>query len=195
MAASGRGDREWPGTAVISMEYLAPRTRQKIDVVVESFGPTVTSVVLTARGLGRTVPSAWTESMQNRGALSWREYLAAVRSVDEGDRDEHPAAIVAARRGFWRHQHLAGIARRWSEAVGPEHFTLITVPPPASPPDVLWSRFAQVLGVPARREFRLVLRGASARLSSRHPPVTQRHHDPPTSELERAVGGRRSVRA
>lgn len=138
--------REWPGTAVVSMEYLGPRRRPRIDLALSSFAGSTVDVVLTARDLGRTVPSMWTESVQNRAVLSWDDYLAAIRGEDE---DAASPAVVAARRAFWRQQDLAAIARRWVAAVGRDHFTLITVPPAGSPPDLLWSRFAQVLGVPA----------------------------------------------
>jgi hypothetical protein len=130
---------DWPGTAIISMEFLAPRNRQKIRIIQEAFRQADLQVVLTARDLARSLPSMWTESMQNRGVRTWEEFLDSVR---RHDLSEKPA------RWFWRHQHISDIAERWSGEVGREHFTLITVPPKGAPPGVLWQRFAGVAGIP-----------------------------------------------
>ncbi len=130
---------EWPGTAIVSMEFLAPRKEAKIDVIKAAFPDTDLQVVLTARDLARSLPAMWTESTQNRGVRTWEEFLDAVRSEDMAQKPG---------RWFWKHQRLADIASRWSDAVGRDHFTLITVPPSGSPPDILWNRFAKVAGIP-----------------------------------------------
>lgn len=129
----------WHGTAIISMEFLAPRNLQKIRTISEAFGDADLQVVLTARDLARSLPSMWTESMQNRGVRTWEEFLESVR---RHDMTEKPA------RWFWRHQHISEIAERWSGAVGRDHFTLITVPPKGAPAGVLWERFSSVAGIP-----------------------------------------------
>ena len=77
--------------------------------------------------------------MQNRGVRTWEEFLEAVRHEDMAQKPG---------RWFWQHQRLSEIASRWSDAVGREHFTLITVPPAGAPPGVLWDRFAEVAGIP-----------------------------------------------
>jgi hypothetical protein len=130
---------EWPETAIISMEFLAPRRLPKIQIIQEAFAGSDLQVVLTARDLARSLPAMWTESTQNRGVRTWDEFLDLVRSTDKG---EKPG------RWFWRHQAIAEIASRWVDAVGREHFTLITVPPKGAPPGVLWERFAAVAGIP-----------------------------------------------
>ena len=130
---------EWPGTAIVSMEFLAPRKEPKIAVIQEAFAGTDLQVVLTARDLARSLPAMWTESTQNRGVRTWEEFLDAVRNDDMAQKPG---------RWFWKHQRLSDIASRWSDAVGRDHFTLITVPPTGSPPGVLWNRFAKVAGIP-----------------------------------------------
>lgn len=130
---------EWPETAIISMEFLAPRLRPKIEIIKKAFAGADLQVVLTARDLARSLPAMWTESTQNRGVRTWDEFLDSVRTKDM---DRKPG------RWFWKHQNISGIARRWSEAVGRDHFTLITVPPKGAPPTVLWERFAGVAGIP-----------------------------------------------
>ena len=127
---------EWPGTAIVSMEFLAPRQRPKIEIIKEAFADSDIQVVLTARDLARNLPAMWTESMQNRGTKTWEEFLEAVRSGEKGG------------QWFWRNQNITGICERWSEAVGRDHFTLITVPPKGAAPSLLWDRFASVAGIP-----------------------------------------------
>ncbi len=124
-----------PGTVVVSMEFLAPRVARKIEIVLSGFEGRL-EVVLTGRDLARNIAAMWLESVQNGSAVGWDDYLAAVRTED-------PASPVA--RNFWNHQGLAAIARRWSDAVGDAHFTLLTVPPKGAPSGLLWERFAQVL--------------------------------------------------
>ncbi len=130
----------WPGTAIVSMEFLAPRQRPKIEIIKEAFADADLQVVLTARDLARSLPAMWTESMQNRGVKTWSEFLDGVRDEESGDK---------AGQWFWRNQRISGISQRWSEAVGRDHFTLITVPPKGAPPTLLWDRFADVVGIPA----------------------------------------------
>ncbi len=129
----------WRGTAIISMEFLAPRHRSKIEIIQQAFGDADLQVVLTARDLARSLPAMWTESVQNRSVRTWDEFLDAVRRQDMS---EKPG------RWFWRHQRISEIASRWSGMVGRDHFTLVTVPPKGAPPGVLWTRFASVAGIP-----------------------------------------------
>ncbi|QIX25603.1 hypothetical protein ncot_02600 [Nocardioides sp. JQ2195] len=128
--------RAWPGTAIISMEFLGPRTPAQVAAVVDAFSGAEIDVVVTARDLSRSITSMWTESVQNSGTLGWHDYLHAIRE-DTGEG-----------RGFWRQQRVVAIVERWMRAVGRDHFTLITVPPPGGPHGVLWERFAGVAGVP-----------------------------------------------
>ena len=124
-----------PGTVVVSMEFLAPRVTRKIEIIRDSLEGQL-EVVLTGRDLARNIAAMWLESVQNGSAVTWDDYLGAVRAEDTTS----PVA-----RNFWNHQGLAAIARRWSDAVGPDHFTLMTVPPKGAPSNLLWERFAQVL--------------------------------------------------
>ena len=129
----------WPGTAIVSMEFLAPRQVAKIETIKAAFPDTDIQVVLTARDLARSLPAMWIESMQNRGVKTWQEFLDAVHHHEKGERTG---------QWFWRNQHISWIAERWSGEVGRDHFTLITVPPKGAPPSLLWDRFASVAGIP-----------------------------------------------
>ncbi len=129
----------WSGSALISMEFLAPRRRPKIEQIISSFGSARVEVVLTARDLTRCIPAMWQESMQNNGESTWEEFLDGVREGEEGT--SRPGSW------FWRHQGVADITRRWSEMVGHDRFTLVTVPGPGTAPDVLWERFCAAVGL------------------------------------------------
>lgn len=128
----------WPGPAIISMEFLGPRPPRKIQDIVDSFDGASVEAVLTARDFARSVPAMWQESVQNGGRFTWEEYLHAVRSEN---RKERPG------NAFWRQQSTAAIAKNWSSVVGPDHFTLVTVPPKGAPPSLLWERFTEAVGI------------------------------------------------
>ena len=81
-------------------------------------------VVLTGRDLARNIAAMWLESVQNGSAVTWDDYLAAVRSEDS--RSRSPATSGTTRA--WPRSR-----RRWSDAVGADHFTLMTVPPKGAP--------------------------------------------------------------
>jgi hypothetical protein len=134
----------WRGTAVVSMEFLGPAPRARIDRLLESLAPAEVHVIITVRDLGRNIPAMWQEEIQNAATWTWPEFLRLVRSG-------------ASRRGrakgngrrFWRHQDTPAIARRWADAVGKERFTVVTVPHPGAPPALLWERFCSVVGIDA----------------------------------------------
>ena len=100
----------WPGTAIVSMEFLATTTPAGIRRIVAALAPASVEVVVTVRDLGRTIPSMWQESVKNGEAGTWAEFVGAVRHGDP--RQPGPA------RRFWRHQAATPIARRWSRGVG-----------------------------------------------------------------------------
>ena len=128
----------WPGTAVVSMEFLGPRRPEKIAQIRGSFPDTDVEAVLTCRDLARNIPAMWLESMQNGSTIGWSDYLDAVRTEDRSS----PAG-----RSFWRQQAIPATARRWSTGLD-GRLTLLTIPPKGAPPGLLWERFAEVIGVP-----------------------------------------------
>jgi hypothetical protein len=123
------------GTGVVSMEFLGPVGLQKIARVVESFGTVPVEVVVTARDLNRNIPAMWQETLKNGRSFTFAEYVAAVQAND------------GPGRSFWREQTVAAMCRRWSEVVGVEQVTLVTVPRPGAPRTELWDRFCTALRV------------------------------------------------
>lgn len=130
----------WPGTAVISMEFLGPRTPAQIAEILRTYPDTRVEAVMSCRDLARNTTAMWLESVQNASSTGWADFLEAVRTDDRSE----PAG-----RTFWRHQDLPAIARRWSKGLGKDRFTVLTVPQRGAAPDLLWRRFAEVLDVEA----------------------------------------------
>lgn len=155
MAASdvlGTGEAQWAkmagkvqaheGTSVISMEYLGPVRTVVAQRVLDTFPSHDVSVVITARDLNRSIAAMWQETVQNGRTWTFADYLAGIESWRPGHRDsiEPPEAG----RTFWRQQNLVRIARTWSALGAP--VSVVTVPPPGAPRELLWERFCQVLG-------------------------------------------------
>jgi hypothetical protein len=124
-----------PGTAIVSMEYLAPMGAPRIAALRQSFPDTEIRVAVTVRDLGRSVPAMWQEAIKNRRTWEWPAYVRAIESG--GD----------AGKRFWRQQHSGKIVRRWAAGVGAENVYVVTVPPPGAPGETLWDRFGEVAGI------------------------------------------------
>jgi hypothetical protein len=125
----------YDGTAVVSMEYLAPMGRPRIKVLRDAFPESEVRVAVSVRDLGRGVPAMWQEAIKNRRTWTWEEY---VRSIEKGG---EPG------RRFWRQQHAAKIVRRWGSVIGADNTYVVTVPPPGADPALLWDRFSEVAGI------------------------------------------------
>jgi hypothetical protein len=125
----------YDGTAVVSMEYLAPMGRPRIKVLRDAFSDSEVRIAVTVRDLGRSVPAMWQEAVKNRRTWAWDEY---VRSVEKGG---EPG------KRFWRQQDAAKIVARYGSVVGPDHVYVVTVPPPGADPGLLWDRFSEVAGI------------------------------------------------
>ncbi|MBM7515856.1 hypothetical protein [Nocardioides nitrophenolicus] len=130
--------RAWPGTAVVSMEYLAPRDERQIQRIRKTFPESRVEAVVTCRDLARNVPAMWLESVQNGGVVGWTDYVAALGAR----KDLTPSATR-----FWRHQDVPAIAGRWAKGLDRGALSLVTVPPAGAPGDLLWRRFAEAVGI------------------------------------------------
>ncbi|QIK75633.1 hypothetical protein [Nocardioides piscis] len=150
----GSGDAQWAkmagkvhaheGTSVISMEYLGPARPVVVRRVLDTFPDHQVDVVVTARDLNRSIAAMWQETVQNGRTWTFADYLAGIEEWRPGHRDESRDAPESGRT-FWRQQNLVRIARTWGEEVGAP-VTLVTVPPPGAPRELLWERFCSVLG-------------------------------------------------
>ena len=130
----------WSGsTAVVSTERLSIAQPRQVRRIVADLAPAEVRVVLTARDLGRTIPASWQERLKNWNAWSWPEFITSVT--------QPPPWTNQPAKGFWAQQDVVGILSRWGEAVPTERITVVTVPPPGAPRDVLVNRFAESIGM------------------------------------------------
>lgn len=134
-----------PGTSVVSMEFLATARPAQVLAMRESIGCDI-EVVITARDLNRSIPAMWQETVQNGRTWTWEEYVDGLAAQRPGHRRaDQPDSEAGAQ--FWRQQNLVRIARTWGEVVGFDRVTVVTVPHPGARRELLWERFAAVLGV------------------------------------------------
>ncbi|GAA4967747.1 hypothetical protein [Actinoplanes utahensis] len=126
--------RRCPGDVILTSEGFGGATTEQARRAVESLLPAEVHVVVAARDLWRTLPSMWQQSIRARSTWSFEEFLGRV----ETGRYE----------GFWEHYTANRMFFRWGDLVPAAQRHLITVPPPGAPHDLLWRRFAGVVGIP-----------------------------------------------
>jgi hypothetical protein len=151
----GSGEEQWAKmagkvnahdrTSVISMEYLGPVRPVVARRVLETFPSHQVEVIITARDLNRSIPAMWQETIQNGRTWTFADYVQGIEAWRPGHRDESLPAPESGRT-FWRQQNLVRIARTWGELGAP--VSVVTVPPPGAPRELLWQRFCSVLGTP-----------------------------------------------
>lgn len=130
--------RDWSGTAIVSHEILATATRQQVRRALDSFGDAEVHVVLSARDLVRQIPAEWQENVKHRRTVGYGEFLEEIT-------DPQRSGELAS--WFWGVQEVPDILDRWGSTLPPEQVHLVTVPKPGAPRDLLWQRFASVLGL------------------------------------------------
>jgi hypothetical protein len=132
--------RSAPDAVLVSHELLCFAPEDRIERVLALADGRPITVVLTARDIARQLPAVWQEQVKNGDRASYEAFLAAVhRQYDTGRRPP---------RGFWVHQDLPAILRRWGQRLPPGGtITVVTSPPSGAAPDLLWRRFAEAAGV------------------------------------------------
>jgi hypothetical protein len=129
----------WPGDAIVSMEWLGSADAAQALRMVTTLAPAEVHMIATIRDLGRTVPAAWQEFMQNWEQWTWEEFLRSITS--ENPRD------TPASRLFWTQQDMGRLLAVWGDVLPRERIHVVTLPRPGAPPGELWNRFASVLGL------------------------------------------------
>lgn len=134
--------RDFDGVAIISHEILGRASRLQVKRALDSLGETEIHVVLSARDLVRQIPAEWQENVKHRRTLSYAEFL---------DRLRDPGRSAEIAQWFWGVQEVPDVLARWGDSLPKDQVHLITVPPPGSPPQLLWQRFAGVFGIDPER--------------------------------------------
>jgi hypothetical protein len=128
--------RQFDGDVLISNEMLLHRDPARLAWVRDVFEPAEVRVVITARDLGRVLPSQWQTTIRSRGTVPWTDYAAAVCS----------SARSSAGDDFWRRQDLVAAVDRWRRIVPLDRIRLVTVPPAGSDHRIVAERFLAALG-------------------------------------------------
>lgn len=128
---------ESEGTALISHELFAAATPAQARNALGWFGVGVeTHLVVTARDLVRQVTAEWQEHVKHRSSLSLEEFVRNVLATA----DERSS-------WFWRVQDCARLVATWGGSIPASRIHVVTVPPAGATGDLLWERFAGVLGL------------------------------------------------
>jgi hypothetical protein len=131
--------RRCDGVAVISHEILMAAKPEQIARAVGSLEPAELHIAVTVRDLASLLPAAWQEAVKNGETGAWDDW---VRDVI----DRQSKRRSAQRRGFWRLHDTVPTLRKWAAHVPFDRMHVVTVPPSGSPRDLLWQRWADLLG-------------------------------------------------
>ena len=128
--------RGWRGdVAVLSYELFAGASAEQVAAALADLDGLEVHVVITARDLGRSVPSAWQERLK-----------FALTTPLERWRPRPESAGARAEWG-WRTMDPAGVAARWGATLPAERVHVVTVPREAGDDHELWRRFAAACGI------------------------------------------------
>lgn len=129
--------------SILSMEFLSFTGTEEASRIVESLRGADVHVVLTVRDAAATIPAQWQTTCRNGGKVTFRKFVDGVGHV----LDDDPAARRRAGRMWQRTQGVPRMLDVWVPLVGRKRVHVVTVPPRGSDPELLWTRFAGVVGV------------------------------------------------
>ena len=133
-----RALRQAPGrAALVSEESFSPAEDAQIERLLAACSEREVHLVITARDLGRQIPSVWQQGLQSGRAMPFPEYLSRLHKT-QGT----PAPI-------WWQKDLPAVLAKWSRFVPPERIHVVPVPPRGADKGLLLERFCSVLGVDA----------------------------------------------
>jgi hypothetical protein len=169
-AAGGRWDRlaeemtahRGRGT-VLSMEFLCWAKPEAAERIVASLDGADVHVVLTVRDAAAVLRSQWQTNCRNGADVPLRRLIWGLRQIVEHDGapSSRPERMIDRAMGVPR------VIDTWAPLVGADRFHVVTVPYRSDDPDLLWKRFAGVVGInPSRCRERAVQSNASLGLPS-----------------------------
>jgi len=128
--------RAWPRDALVTNEHFSDSPPHAAAAALSDLTAAAdeVQVLVTARDLGRVLPSAWQQRVKMGARQPYRRFLATVR---RGEDDQK----------FWRYQDVPAILGLWSTGLPAPQAHLVVVPPAGAPRDELWLRTAAVLGL------------------------------------------------
>jgi hypothetical protein len=135
--------RKAPGDVLVSHEILAAARPPEVAVAMSAFDDDEIHLVLTARDLARQIPAEWQENVKHRGRRSFAKFMALVAKSRRTNPD----------LWFWRVQAIPDVLTRWGNGLPPEQIHVVTVPQPGADDDLLWGRFAGVVGLDPAADY------------------------------------------
>lgn len=128
--------RDWPGTSIVSCELLATATEEQAARARSDLSFADVHVVCTVRDLARQIPSVWQESVKNGDTVGYSAFRDSLRSGE-------PTGMSDL---FWEYQDIPRILRIWGAELPGDRVHVLTVPQ-HGPPDTVWRRFAELVGL------------------------------------------------
>lgn len=127
---------EWDRDILISQEQLVETSAKRAAQALEQLGAhgAEMHVMITVRDLVRQVPSAWQQRVKHGSDITLRRFVEDLTA-------NKPA------QGFWRHQDVPAILKRWGAGLDPAHVHVLPLPRPGAPRDQLWLRTCDLLGI------------------------------------------------
>jgi hypothetical protein len=125
----------WGGTALISHEFFAGAAPGQAQRMIADLAPAEVHVVVTAREPVGLYSGGWQESLKNRDSRTMTEFA-------EAEVSENPMSVWN-----WRTLDVRLVLERWGQAVPAERIHVLPLPPPGSPRELLWQRFAGLVGL------------------------------------------------
>ncbi|MDP9317541.1 MAG: hypothetical protein M3O94_00405 [Actinomycetota bacterium] len=147
--------RRHHGDVVFSNEVLVALDVRQIGRLVTAVSSTDVWVIITARDLGRVMPSYWQTKIRQGGTTGWTEFAASVCTDPpaaggarrrEASAQDRVVRVDRRRDRFWLKHDVAAVIDRWSQAVSAERITLVTVPPPGGDREEVARRFGSTVG-------------------------------------------------
>ena len=168
--AGGRWDRlaeemtAHRGRAVVlSMEFLCWAKPAAAERIVRSLGDADVHVVVTVRDSAAVLRSQWQTNCRNGEEVPLRRMVWGLRQAvrQGGEPASRPERMIDRGLGIPR------VIDTWAPLVGPDRLHVVTVPLRNDDPDLLWKRFAGVVGLrPGRYRARSEQSNASLGLPS-----------------------------
>jgi hypothetical protein len=125
----------WDGTALVSHEFFAGAAPDQAAAMVADLAPAEVHLVVTAREPVGLYSGGWQESLKNRDARTMPEFA-------EAEVSESPMSVWN-----WRTLDVRLVLERWAPTVPADRVHVLPLPPPGSPRELLWQRFAGLIGL------------------------------------------------
>ncbi len=132
------------GDALISHEFFSMATPEEAATAAEALAPAEVQVVLTLRAYHLQFPAVWQEALKMGSQRTFSDFMEQIVATDRDATD-----LTGA--WSWKSQDIPAVLARWSSVVPSSRITVVTVPPPGSPRDWLWSRWCEALDLDASR--------------------------------------------